>query len=162
MRGPFGRYVRAEIEARGGEYTSYAFVGKGVRFFIQDSDGLNRLLESNDYDIIIINLGGNDSSRARSRTYESQVRQLFQTCQAETSRVIWVGPPAYVGENEELRRFRNMIADAIMRVVGQSHFIDVRSMTNTSEGRAGDGIHFTRSGGRTWALRVIPLLENML
>lgn len=109
-------------------------------------------------DIIIISLGGNDGSsgRARRADYESKVQELFQKCTSRASVVIWSGPPTAVGAATSRQAGRAVAAQKINTVVGNV-FVDVFAVTNTTNGRRPDGVHFNASSTalEPWANLVI-------
>lgn len=101
------------------------------------------VISRNSPDIIIVSLGGNDGSngRARRSDYESKVREFFEKCTSRASMVIWSGPPTAVAAASSRQPGRIQAASKINSVVGRA-FVDVFAVTNTTNGRRRDGVHF--------------------
>lgn len=151
MDGPFGVQLGETLRGQHG-VTQYIRDGRtswGVISWLRgrlrpDSEQrttLNQLVTQHRPDIIVISLGGNDA--AQRADYEDKVRQLFG--QATASLVLWCGPPTAVGAASERQTRRSLAARKIQQVVGNTHFVDVRSVTNTTNGRRPDGVHFLPS-----------------
>jgi len=108
---------------------------------------LQQLMQQYNPDIVIISLGGNDGSAGLSRRadFEDKVRQLWNSAITTSSFAIWSGPPTAVGTAASSQPGRDIANDKIRNVVGNNNFIDVRTITNTTQGRTSDGVHFLRS-----------------
>lgn len=152
MAGPFGAQLGEALRGQHG-VTQYIRDGRtswGVISWLRgrlrpDSEQkatLNQLITQHRPDIIVMSLGGNDGSGAARRAdYEAKVRELYG--QAVAPMVIWCGPPVAVAAASERQPGRDLAARKILQVVGAEHFVDVRSVTNTTNGRSPDGVHFT-------------------
>lgn len=165
IHGPPGLRMQQGIQNRGGIMDNGmrdGRVGWGVihwllgrhsgrsRFIPRSGPKLPELISIYNPDIVVIGLGGNDWAQSDLERYREKVEQLWE----QASRVFdryWVGPPDAFPTNKssaELERFRSgrfAVERVISSVVG-SNFIKVSDVTNTREGRASDGIHFTSSG----------------
>lgn len=125
-------------------------------------------------DIVLITLGGNDASNGQGRRgdYQDKVSRLWNEASSGVDFAIWCGPPSVVmgrsritRTNDSLRQFnraRDQINIKIQAAVGSENFIDCRALTNTSEGRRADGIHFMIRApvGRGWARLFIDKARN--
>lgn len=150
--------TRLEIKLREHNIQSYVKVGRhgwGVSAWlagrIRSSDELLPKLQELkiqiDPDIIIISLGGNDGSsgKASRSDYESKVRELWTIASSDVDFAIWAGPPTAVGPGAARQSLRVLANTKIKNVVGERFFIDCLEATNTTVGRARDGVHFTAS-----------------
>lgn len=106
---------------------------------------LDVLMARHSPDIVIISLGGNDGSSgfARRSDFEQKVQQLWRIAQTAPRFAVWCGPPTAVGRGATHQPGRDLANDRIRNVVGSANFIDVRTVTNTTDGRTSDGVHFT-------------------
>jgi lysophospholipase L1-like esterase len=162
VEGYYGVFLGAFILQHGAEsYHRHGEGGKGVGWWL-NRNRLVRDLIRYQPDIVLVTLGGNDSSRVAHPEYRESVERFYEIAGGMGARVIWVSPPTAVGQSHRLQRFRNAVCSVILEVVGESNFIDSREITAEIEGRAGDGIHFNVDGGREWARRTFPLLEQSL
>ena len=134
--------------------------GKGVGWWLE-RNRLARDIVRYQPDIVLVTLGGNDSSRARHPEYRETVERFYRIAGLTGAKVIWVSPPTAIGRASRLQRFRNQVCSVILDVVGEQHFVDSREITADIE-HANDGVHFTVDGGREWARRIFPVLEQSL
>jgi lysophospholipase L1-like esterase len=108
--------------------------------------------------IVIVELGGNDWSRARSSTYAATVQDFWtfvrETLAPPGAFVFWVSPARVVGENRSIQPSREGVSHIIYDTVGKDSYIDSLLMTSTF-GRAPDGVHFGSEGAREWARLVL-------
>lgn len=162
VEGFYGMFLGAHIIQNGAtSYNRHAESGKGVGWWLQ-RNRLARDIRRYQPSIILVTLGGNDSSRVAHPEYRRTVERFYQIARFSGARVIWISPPAAVGRGARYQRFRNTIGTVILEVVGESNFIDSRPITERIEGRTNDGIHFTVDGGREWARRIFPIIEQSL
>jgi lysophospholipase L1-like esterase len=93
-------------------------------------------------DQVILVFGSNDSP-------SSSLQQAMRTFKASAPKVFYAGPPRYdsVSESQALSAG---IRDLAKQVFGDKH-LDAWPYTGPSTPRAADGLHFTPSGGATWA-----------
>lgn len=142
---------------------------------------VSQLISRERADIVLCTLGGNDAGLGESglASYEEKVRRLWDEMQQVSGFAIWCGPPSVVlrarernserGQREgnsriqEFNEKRNRINDKIRSIVGDRNFIDCREITNTYEGRQGDGIHFQLRApiGTEWARLFIDKARNL-
>lgn len=119
---------------------------------------IQEVIERHNPAIVVVSLGGNDGSsgRAQRSDYTEKVREMYQIVSSRVPLVIWSGPPTAVGRNANKQPGRQIAARKIQEVVGNK-FVDVSSITNTTQGRSPDGIHFTNSSPvlDPWAEAVI-------
>ena len=168
VAGPFGSFLGERL--RGTEASS-AFVKDGrvswgvphwlrgrLRSDSPQQSSIDTIISQNTPDIIIVSLGGNDGSSgyARRSDYTSKVTELWNQVKDRASIVIWAGPPTAVGRNSTRQPGRELAARKIRDVVGRA-FVDVFGVTNTTDGRAPDGIHFRRGSPAfdAWADEIV-------
>lgn len=167
VAGPFGAKLGEVL--RGTHGVSYfareGRVGWGViswlnRKLRRDSPvmlSIQDVIQQHSPDILIVSLGGNDGSSgaARRADYLAKVQELFQAISG-VSMIIWSGPPSAVAPNSNKQPGRELAARKIEQVVSDK-FVNVFAVTQTSEGRSRDGIHFTPSSPalEPWADEVI-------
>jgi lysophospholipase L1-like esterase len=168
VAGPFGAKL-GEI-LRGSHGVAYfareGRVGWGVKSWLNGKlspsspsmPSIQDVINQHRPDIVVISLGGNDGSNgvARRVDYELKVRELYNIVNQSVNFIIWSGPPSAVGTSTSKQPGREIAARKIQQVVADK-FVNVFSLTQTTEGRARDGIHFTNSSPSLapWAEEVI-------
>jgi lysophospholipase L1-like esterase len=116
-------------------------------------------------------LGGNDFQRSAREDYVSDVTELWSFVNEQMNlihendeirwRVVWISPASVTGRASTIQSGRNRAAAAILSVTTHRNYIESRDITRDLE-RTPDGLHFTPTGGRRWAHRVLPRLESRL
>lgn len=157
VAGPFGARLGEKLRADS-SVSFFAREGRvswGVDSWLRgalraDSPPLSSIedvIRSNTPDVVVISLGGNDgSSGAANRSdYEDKVRQFLNRVSSLVSKIIWSGPPTAVGRGSTRQNGREVAARKIESVVGVNRFVNVFAVTNTGDGRAPDGVHFTNN-----------------
>lgn len=132
------------LEGRTG-WGVYSWLQNRLRSDSEIKTSLRDLIQQNSPDILIISLGGNDGSSgfARRGNYQDKIRELLEQAQA-VQKIIWSGPPTSVGPAADRQAGREVAARKIQEVVGNK-FLNVFGVTNTTNGRRPDGVHFLPS-----------------
>ena len=153
-----GAYLAAALRAKGAMVRINAKVGRSARSFLNLEDGAKQMAREieNRPDIVILVLGTNDLVLSPTKTQEA-FQTIRDTFRAHGIPVIMIGPPSFADSVKSEGKSFNELAKNIV-VAGwyifQPHFIDARPMTadivKTSQGRAGDLIHFTKTGAQLW------------
>lgn len=110
-------------------------------------------------EIVVVSLGGNDWPGSEER-YRSQLRWVVEEARAAgAERILWLGPATSAVERSPqaaevgARHERN--AEWQRQLLPQLGVVWIDSRPMTRRFHAPDGIHFTRSGYRTWARGVL-------
>ncbi len=138
------------------------------------------------YDVIVLSMGGNDGQRFSGHTdavgsdpwratYQSRVAEMLSAVDRPGRLVVWVGmPPVTLDRIAELPAIVNPLTSAVAQG-RRSAFLDAAAIvapggvfTQTiqdSEGRdrtvrAGDGVHYTRDGGRLLAEQILLMIDQ--
>lgn len=123
--------------------------GQGVPAYLS-AGWLRTAVQQHRPDIVVIELGGNDG-RTDHFTYQQQAHRL--AAEAGNARVIWVGPAfATVPDVQE----RHLQAHESLRTMGLPY---IDSMSITSSGHRGDGVHFAPGGYDRWANYIATTLR---
>lgn len=168
VAGPFG--VKLSEELRTNQSVAYLYrdgrVSWGVISWLNGRltresptmPQLSELISQHTPNVVIISLGGNDGSsgRARRPDYSDKVRELLNQV-PENVKIIWSGPPTAVGSATSRQPARIIAARKIEQVVGAEKFLDVFGITNTTNGRRADGVHFNSDSPalQPWAEAVV-------
>jgi lysophospholipase L1-like esterase len=120
-------------------------------------------------DYVLIILGTNDLGYS-AKTTSAAMLQIITAAQAVGAQVIHVGPPTFPASRKlsatDTHTMNALTAQLITTVWVKlpDLFVDARPMTTdlvtTAQGRAGDGVHFTKKGGGIWAARLAKALDD--
>lgn len=165
--GNFGRELKDVSFARG--VFRFAFegrVGWGVPKW-NDSfrSSIPLLLRRYKPDLVIIQLGGNDSTRSGRIDYDKEVLHLWNRVQKRAlqyndgAKFCWIGPPTAVKPREDIQKYRERAANKIKAAIGEKYYINSFDITGHF-GRSPDGVHFTPGGARLWAIEIMPRIEQ--
>ncbi len=157
VAGVFGTALGRKLtsEAGAARFNKVGRVGWGVNSWLNQRlrssderlDSIPTIIERYDPDVVIVSLGGNDGAngQARRADYEDRVRRLWDMVVSRSEHHIWSGPPTAVGRGAEHQPGRVSAANKIISVVGTDLFINCFGVTNVTDGRSPDGIHFGAS-----------------
>ena len=138
-----GRAVETRLRAAGHEVRRIGYVGHGAYDWTRMHwDEYQSALRGMRPDQVMMIFGSNDPPNAR-------LEQAMQTFKASAPKVYYAGPPRY-DRRPDVQAVSAGIRTMASRVFGGKH-LDAWPHTGTSTPRAGDGLHFTRSGGAVWA-----------
>lgn len=143
---------------------SMAESGSSVKDWIHRKGRLAIKVEQFKPTIIILNLGGNDSKRAKTLALSEDIAELIHWLSYLPAQIIWIGPPKSCGKTQkDIERAinRKIVSQKIMDIVGPDIFID-SSEISCKYKRCSDGIHFTHDGARQYIDEIFPTIEKML
>lgn len=135
----------------------YSWLNNRLRQDSEEKPSLRSLIETNSPDILVISLGGNDGSTgfAARQNYQEKISELLSQA-SNVSKIIWSGPPTAVGRAAGNQAGRELAARKIQQVLGE-RFVNVFGVTNTTNGRRPDGVHFNSNSNALgpWAELVV-------
>ena len=147
--GTFGltRALEAKLAEEGATIVRHTKVSESLQSF-DKGPTLKDLLRTHDPDIVIINLGANDTMVPYPAAYAHSVENITKRAvavgsdhRAEARECWWIGPPSWKGPDSGL-------VDVIQKNAGACTFFD---STKLELERASDGIHPNDRGAAKWA-----------
>lgn len=174
VAGAYGRYLKLRLESEKsaaapvtrigrpgwgiGNWLTGRFTGN-MRNTPRSGPNARQVFAEYRPDIIIISMGGNDSSRAESESLVRDINAMWDLATNSAEKVFWVGPPQIFNEDGSAHQntaARDIVCEKISQVAGQN-YIDSRDVTNSILGRD-DGVHFhetEREEVQSWVSKVI-------
>jgi lysophospholipase L1-like esterase len=140
--GNFGltRALEAKLDEEGAKIVRHTKVSESLSSFDKSST-LKDLIRTHNPDIVIINLGANDTLAPFPSAYVHSVENIAKRAAADGRECWWIGPPSWKGADTGLV---SMLRDN----AGACHFFD---STKLELDRASDGIHPNDRGAAKWA-----------
>ena len=133
-----------------------AHVGWSTTRYLESLDQI--LTESNNPDILIVELGGNDTVVSQV-SYKRMVMNFIQIARTHGVRkIIWIGPA--LSWNSEVQYRHTTVSTTQQRVLGQLQIPWYNSFPVTTNHHLHDGVHFTPRGYGVWARNVLPFLTS--
>jgi lysophospholipase L1-like esterase len=138
--GNFGltRALEAKLTAEGAKIARHTTVSESLTSF-DKTPTLKDLLRAHDPDIVIINLGANDTLSPFPAGYAHTIQNIVR--RVGDRECWWIGPPSWKGPDSGL-------VSVIRENAGACHFFD---STKLELERASDGIHPNDRGASKWA-----------
>jgi uncharacterized protein len=149
---------------------------------------LPKILDSNPLDIVVVQLGSNDSQELRDRNfrfvfgtpdweaaYRKRVDALIAVARSRSAAIYWVGPPpmAATGYDRSVAAVAALIKERVE--IAKLRYIDIRKPFTTPGGnyaergadetgvvrrlRARDGVHFLKSGNNRLGQIVLAVIK---
>jgi hypothetical protein len=139
------------------------------------------------YDVIVLSMGGNDAQRFRSHAdavasaewrarYQARVAEMLAAVDSPARLVIWLGMPAVsLSTLDGLPEVVNPLSAAAAEAGRRSTYVDASAIVAPDgvftqliidadgrelEVREGDGIHYTRVGGRLIGLELLDVIAQ--
>ena len=104
---------------------------------------------------VIIMLGTNDADIGVMDP--GSIARLRDTYEAMGAEVLAIGPPVFADARMTANAAK---VYATLQTVFRGKVIDARPLSATT-GRAGDGVHFTATGARAFALKLLPAVQGL-
>lgn len=130
-------------------------VGSGLnspRFYNWEAK-LRNFVESEQPDIIVVLIGGNDAyngpgTDAWAQNFKNKVESFIQIAADGAAEIYWVGLPVMNKQSYSQKvQVANNVMESVCSGYGNCHFVDTWDLSpEYSKMRAGDGIHFTFTG----------------
>lgn len=147
-----GGQIASDLEVQGAERVKrVGNRGKGVRWYI-DSMTLSDALAEDQWDTVIVELGGNDAG-SRQEAYKAALEEFVGiiTTYPSVKRVIWLGPTrsrlnfAAQDKRREIAKWQSEVFDGSPVEWHDMHYLTVDIPTRD------DGVHYTAEAYRVWA-----------
>lgn len=140
--GKFGltRALEDKLTAEGASIVRHTQVSESLTSF-DKGPTLRDLLRTHAPDIVIINLGANDTLVPFPSAYAHDIENIARRAAADGRECWWIGPPSWKGKDTGLV---NVLRDN----AGSCRFFD---STKLELDRASDGIHPNDRGAAKWA-----------
>lgn len=140
--GTFGltRALEAKLREEGAKIVRHTQVSESLSSF-DKAPTLKDLLRTHSPDIVIINLGANDTLAPFPAAYARSVENIAKRAVAEGRECWWIGPPRWKGPDTGL-------VSVLRDNAGGCHFFD---STKLELERASDGVHPNDRGAAKWA-----------
>ncbi|MGE0787722.1 MAG: SGNH/GDSL hydrolase family protein [Sandaracinaceae bacterium] len=159
-----GPSLLRRLETFGAEPAGFeSRVGWSTRRYRREGD-LGALLEANGRpEIVVVSLGGNDVVADEARYAEDLTWVVEQARGAGAQTILWLGPATSDADRSERaertgeRHEANAELQAELLPPMGVRWIDSRPLTESHHRR--DGVHFTRTGYRLWAVAALPAVQ---
>jgi len=150
-----GGVLGAHLTAKGATVNINSRVGRSAYNFYGREDTVGQLREIDAFapHLAIVELGTNDIGLSLGID-QAKMTQLRDSLARVGATEVWaIGPPSFA--DATLERGAGSVVD-MMRRVFKDRFIDARPLTADmkTNGRTGDGVHFTKDGGSLLGARL--------
>jgi lysophospholipase L1-like esterase len=157
-----GKLLISDYEAKA--YYRFGKSGWGVNNWLSKKYFIKSILNRYEPDVVLIELGGNDSSIGHTSSYQKSVQLFWDLVHVHTKKsahILWISPANTVGKSSHLQPYRDITSETIKQIVGEENYIESRNITG-DYGRTPDGLHFNLLGGKSWAQSVITKLIHII